>query len=46
VLVPSGTVTADAGGGRGAVLYVAGAPTKNNDGTWSVVLGVQRADGI
>jgi hypothetical protein len=46
VLVPTGTVTAEGAGRKGAVLYMAGAPTKNNDGTWSVVLGVQRADDI
>jgi hypothetical protein len=46
VLVPGGTVTYEGAGNKGAVLYLAGSPAKNNDGTWSVVLGVQRADGI
>ena len=31
---------------KGAVLYLAGAPAHNQDGTWTVVLGLQRADGI
>jgi hypothetical protein len=39
-----GVVTAE--GKRGAILYVAGAPTKNADGTWSIVFGMQNADGI
>jgi len=45
VLVPVNTMKAD-GKKAGAVLYVAGSPTHNQDGTWSVMLGMQRADGI
>jgi len=30
----------------GATLYLAGMPTRNQDGTWTVVFGLQRADGI
>jgi len=45
VLVPTGTVRAE-GKHAGAILYVAGAPAQNPDATWSVVLGMQRADGI
>jgi len=45
VLVPINTMKAD-GKKAGAVLYVAGSPTHNQDGTWSVMLGMQRADGI
>ena len=45
VLVPSGTVNAQRAN-KGAVLFVIGSPIKNNDGTWSVVFGMQRADGI
>ena len=30
----------------GAVLYLAGAPHHNADGTWEILLGLQNADGI
>jgi hypothetical protein len=45
-LIQSATLAAMGGPNKGAGLYVVGSPVKNSDGTWSLVLGMQRADGI
>jgi len=42
----SGSMARLDGKNKGAVLYLAAAPVKNADGTWSVTLGLSRADGI
>ena len=45
-VVTPGAVDAVDAAAKGALLYLAGAPTQNPDGTWTLVLGLQRADGI
>lgn len=41
-----GTIRIGGGAVRQATLYIAAAPTRNDDGTWTVVLGLSNADGI
>ncbi len=41
-----GVIRIGGGGVRQATLYLATAPTRNADGSWTVVLGLSNADGI